>query len=60
MARQKKPKRWRDEDLRELVFTAVGAASVPLWQTHPNDVFPSTEVAKAVDRVLEEFGVPQK
>lgn len=57
MARQKKPKRWTDRDLRSLVYQAVGAASVPLWQIHPNATFPSEEVVKAVEPVLEEFGV---
>lgn len=57
MARQKKPRRWTTEELEELVYSAVGAASVPLWQTHPDDTFPSDDVIRMIKVVLEEHNV---
>jgi len=57
MARQQKPRRWNNDELRHLVYSAVGAASVPLWQTHPDGIMPSEEVIEAVEIVLEEYGV---
>lgn len=60
LMRQKKPHRRTNEELREIVYTAVGAASSPLWQTHPDDVFPSDKIIEAVESVLKEYNVPKE
>jgi len=48
------------EKLREMMFQAAGAATVPLLQDHPNYVFPSERVSEAVERVCESFGIPKE
>lgn len=59
MARSKrrKPNHYTDKEIATIVYDCVGAASVSLWQTHPNDVFPSTEVIEAVKSALDCHGI---
>lgn len=45
------------EKLRELVYQAAGAATVPLLEDHPRYVFPSERVQEAVEHVLDTFDI---
>lgn len=57
MARQKKPKPRTDEELREIIFQCVGAASGVWMRDEPGWVFPATETIEAVESILKEFDV---
>jgi hypothetical protein len=46
------------EKLREVVFQAAGAATVPFMQDHPDYVFPDQRVIEGIEAVLRDFGIP--
>jgi hypothetical protein len=46
------------DKIREIVFTAAGAATGPLLEDNPDYTFPSRRVKDAVDHALMEFGIP--
>lgn len=48
------------EKLREIIFQAAGAATLPLLQDHPDYVFPSERVSEAVEQICESFGIPKE
>lgn len=60
MGRATEQKRDIGEKLREIIFQAAGAATLPLLEDHPNYVFPSERVNEAVERVLVDFGIPKE
>ena len=45
------------EKLREIIFQAAGAATVPLMMDHPNYIFPSEHVKEAIEEVCSQFGI---
>lgn len=45
------------EKLREIIFQAVGAGTVPLLVDHPDYIFPAERVKVAVEAVCESFGL---
>lgn len=47
------------EKLREIIFIAVGEASTPLLQDHPNYIFKLHRVVEAVELVCTQFGLPK-
>lgn len=48
------------EKIREMMFQAAGAATMPLLQDHPGYIFPSERVKEAVESVCESFGIPKE
>lgn len=47
------------EKLREIIFQAVGAASVIYLKDHPDYVFPAERIRETVEQVCIEFGIPK-
>jgi hypothetical protein len=47
------------EKLREIVYQAVGVATVPFMEDHPTYVLPDARIREGVEKVLEEFGIPK-
>lgn len=47
------------EKLREIIFQAAGAATLPLLEENPGYIFPAERVAEAVEEVCSKFGIPK-
>lgn len=52
-----KTKKFTKEEVKEIAYQCVGAASVTLWQTDPLDTFPSQEVIDVVRIALKEWNI---
>jgi hypothetical protein len=48
------------DKLHEIIYQAVGAATVPMMQDHPDYVFPSERVKEAVEGCLVKLGIPPR
>lgn len=46
------------EKLNEMSNQVAGATASIFMEMHPHDVMPTDKITEAVDRVLQEFGVP--
>lgn len=57
--RRNEQKRDVVEKLREIIYQAVGAATVPFMEDHPTYVFPDDRIKEGIERVCSDFGIPK-
>jgi hypothetical protein len=57
-----KAERERDfmDKLREVIYQAAGAATLPFMQDHPDDVMPTERVIEGIEAVCRDFGIPPR
>jgi len=48
------------EKLREVIYQAAGAATVPFMQANPDMVFPDQDVIAGIEAVCTDFGIPPR
>jgi hypothetical protein len=58
-AKHERQRDWMDK-LREVIYQAAGAATLPFMQDHPDDVMPTERVIEGVEAVCRDFGIPPR